>query len=168
MWLRSSLSLEQCSLQWPPSLPKRVVSRLLLEPTGHPFLDFILRNHPAFACCVQTFLNLLADVDVILDVLQRCVLRQLLEELANLFFGRFHASQPPRGYIIPRSARSRDTFSAPLQPSGQGWRVRCARRSRGRTKGVRNVAARGALPRWPLSRNPRGRRRRRRHCTAIS
>jgi len=92
----------------------RVLSRLLLKPSGHSPLDFSLRNQFAFAQGVQPLLDLLANVDVVLDIFQGCIFGQVVEELANLFFGRFHPRKPPSDHILPRGVGSWDTFERSL------------------------------------------------------
>jgi hypothetical protein len=60
-------------------------------------------------------LNLLANVDVVLDIFKGCVLGQLLQELTDFFFSGFHVSEPPGTYIVPRFGLVWDILSAYFQ-----------------------------------------------------
>jgi len=53
-------------------------------------LDFRVADDPAGIHVFETLLDLLADVDVVLDVFERNVLRKVLEDLLNLLLGRIH------------------------------------------------------------------------------
>jgi hypothetical protein len=46
-----------------------------------------LRNHCPLSLRVQPFLDLLADIDVILNVVQRSGVGKLLQQVANFFLG---------------------------------------------------------------------------------
>ena len=46
-------------------------SRLLLDPSGHPLHDLLVRDDVALLNCLKATLDLLTNVDVVLNVVQR-------------------------------------------------------------------------------------------------
>jgi len=63
---------------------------LLLEPSGEPLLNLFLRNHSTRAHVGKALRDLLLHVDVVLDVLERRVIRKLLKELLHFLFRCLH------------------------------------------------------------------------------
>jgi hypothetical protein len=51
-------------------------------------------NQFAFAYGIPASLDLLANVDVVLDIFQGCIFRQLFEDLANLSLADFMVQRP--------------------------------------------------------------------------
>jgi len=68
--------------------------RLLLEPSGDPLLNLFLRNHSTRANVGEALRDLLLHIDVVLDVLERRVIRKLLKELLHVLFRRWHRHLP--------------------------------------------------------------------------
>lgn len=60
---------------------------LLAEPPGHSALGLFLANHPPGLRILQASLDLFAHVNVVLDVLQRGVIREPFEHPAHGFLG---------------------------------------------------------------------------------
>jgi len=65
---------------------------LLCEPLRKPLLDFFVWHDAAGVNVVESLLDLLADVNVVLDFLQRRVLGEFLEYLLNLLLRGLHRS----------------------------------------------------------------------------
>ncbi len=63
---------------------------LLREPSGKPLFNLFLRNNPASAYVGETLRDLLLDVDVVLDVLERRIVRKLAKEFLHFLFGCLH------------------------------------------------------------------------------
>lgn len=72
-----------------PTLPR--------EPFRESLLNFSVAHHPPGFHIGETLFDLLADVDVVLNVLERSVLRQHAEDLLDLFLRRFHDLRFYRG-----------------------------------------------------------------------
>ena len=59
---------------------------------------------------------------MVLDIFQGCILGQLLQELANPFFGRFRVSRLRGPYILLRFGRVWDILTAHFQHPANGPR----------------------------------------------
>jgi hypothetical protein len=68
----------------PPRQRASVETRLLDEPFAEPLFRFFLRKRAAGAGFIQSALHLLQHVKVILDVFQRTVVGQLVQERFDL------------------------------------------------------------------------------------
>src|SRR2546422_6861580 len=82
----------QCSLQHSQRLPKPDHSRLLLEPPCHPPLSFLLGNHLSTLSGIKPFLDLLTNINVVLNIIERGVIWKLFKKVANLLLGCLHSS----------------------------------------------------------------------------
>jgi hypothetical protein len=60
------------------------------QATCHPSLGLVLVDHAAGFNITQAAFDFLADMDVVLDVLQRGVVRKVIEKSADGFFGCLH------------------------------------------------------------------------------
>ena len=49
-----------------------------------------MADDASYVRIIETLLDLLPDVDVVLDVFQRCILGKHLKDLLNLLLRRFH------------------------------------------------------------------------------
>ncbi|MCH7976681.1 MAG: hypothetical protein IIC18_09050 [Bacteroidetes bacterium] len=63
------------------------------QPTAHPFPRLRVRNGSPLFDILETFLNLLEHVELLLDVLERCIVGQTLYEFEGGLFGasRWHS-----------------------------------------------------------------------------
>ena len=57
------------------------------QPTTHPLPRLRVRNGSPLFDVLETFLNLLEHVELLLDVLERCIVGQTLYELEGGLFG---------------------------------------------------------------------------------
>ena len=64
------------------------------EPFREPKLDFVLRQNPASRNIGQALRDLLLDVQVILNILERRIVWKLVEELLDFLFGCLHDLPP--------------------------------------------------------------------------
>ena len=65
---------------------------LLGQPLGQPTLHFFMAYDSTGGDIGKTLLDLLANVNVVLDVLERCIFRQVLEKVLDLLLWRLHGS----------------------------------------------------------------------------
>src|SRR5262245_55153204 len=84
----------RCRLRPTPDRLRLTPPRLLPDPSSHPALDLGLRNDTPVRLILKTLPDLLADIDVVLDVLEGGVLRKLVEQVAHLLLRRLHGSPP--------------------------------------------------------------------------
>jgi hypothetical protein len=95
------------------------VTRLFPDPSGHPLLDFFLGQRAALGNVAQSSIDRLAHVDPVLDVFERCVIRERVENMSNRVLGGLQLellSTP-----LPQSADARKlaaTISRPPERSG--------------------------------------------------
>src|SRR5437870_419172 len=67
-------------------------SRLLLEPPAHPSLSFLLGNHLSTVCGIEALLDLLTDIDVVLNVIERGIIGKFLKKGTHLLLGCLHSA----------------------------------------------------------------------------
>lgn len=65
----------------------RTRSRLLPGPSGHSTLDLFLAQDPPGCHVVTAAVDLLSDVQVVLNLLERGILGKLIKERAHVFLG---------------------------------------------------------------------------------
>src|SRR5438552_3955934 len=114
MLLHTARSPRRCSspLFRDRSTPPR--SRLLVEPFRHPALRLFLALDAPLFDVFQSAFDLLAHVNVILDILVRHVVRKALQHLPNFFLRCTHVPlQPPAGFLTPGCQPSVERFSVP-------------------------------------------------------
>ena len=91
---------------------------LLLEPSGEP-LHLFLRNHSTRAHVGKALRDLLLHVDVVLDVLERRVIRKLLKELLHFLFRCLHRNlQRIKSTVAEKGASEKDCCRRVGGPSG--------------------------------------------------
>src|SRR5207248_3064742 len=93
-------------------------SSRLATPLRHPPLRLFLIYHPPRFNVCQAGGDLLAHIDVILNILERGVVGNRLQQLSDFFFGRIHHLH----YTIPLRPRccSPPPPSHPHHPHGRG------------------------------------------------
>jgi hypothetical protein len=69
-------------MQTPPTL--------LAEPSGEPLLDLFMRYHSARTYVGKALIDLLPDVDVVLDVLERRIIGKPFKQLSHFLFRCWH------------------------------------------------------------------------------
>ena len=88
---RSAASPERCTQRLLRGWTRRGESRLLAEPLRHPPFDLFLRDDFASISGIDTALDRLLDVDVVLDLFIRDVVRKLFQQFSDLFLRLAHA-----------------------------------------------------------------------------
>lgn len=63
---------------------------LLLEPSGEPLLNVVVRNYSTSTHIGEALRDLLLYVDVILDILERCVVRKVSKKILYFLFRCLH------------------------------------------------------------------------------
>lgn len=76
------------------------VTKLLGNPFAQPPLNFFLWNRALRISCFQTVANLLDYIKVILNVFERTVVRQLIQESLNFLFSSTHILNLPQNYAL--------------------------------------------------------------------
>jgi hypothetical protein len=108
----------RCTPRLRSDLQARLRSKLLAKPLGHPsFGLFLIDDAPGFDVA-QPVLDLLADVDVVLDVLQRGILGQVVKDLADSLFRALHG--PTHSKRIARFP-PRNRLEMPFAEAFQSW-----------------------------------------------
>jgi hypothetical protein len=67
-----------------------VATRLLGKPLAQPLLNVVLRERPMLFGVIQPVAHFIEDIEVVLDVLKRAVLREFVKEGFDLLFGGGH------------------------------------------------------------------------------
>ena len=68
---------------------------LLGKPFAKPLLNFFLRNRSFSISCIKPISHFLNHIQVILDILQRTIVRHFAEKRVNLFFSGTHVENLP-------------------------------------------------------------------------
>ena len=102
--LRSLESRARCTRSHRAHSLLPILPTLFRKPLRKPLLNFRVADHAAGVDVVHSLLDLLAHVDVVLDVFERGILWELLKNLLNLVLSRFHAmhsTATPRCHAEP-------------------------------------------------------------------
>jgi len=103
-------------------MPARSILRA--KPLRHPQLDLCLLNQFAAIGSIESLLDSLLNVDVVLDVLQRHLIGQFIKETPDRFFSVFHGAILSFGDHRERSVGAGTEPSIePPRPAraGRGW-----------------------------------------------
>src|SRR5207245_5941458 len=76
--------------RWPRDPGKRVATRLFGEPFAEAGFHLFLRHRAIHTGVVQATPDLVEDVQVVLDVFHRAVVRELVEQLLDVLFRGAH------------------------------------------------------------------------------
>jgi len=106
--------------------------RSLSEPLGHPLLDLFLGERPVCLDILEPTLNLLAPVDVVLDILERGIVRQLVKQFSDFVLVGAHnvlLAEQSRSLmgnhtpvVIRTSTSMTAAWSSPRLHPGSAWR----------------------------------------------
>ena len=80
----------RCRQPWLPGPPEPARSRPFAEPFGQPSLSLFLGKHALFFDGSPPALDLFTNVDVVLDIFKRRIVREGLQQFADLFLGGSH------------------------------------------------------------------------------
>jgi hypothetical protein len=99
-------------------MPARSILRA--KPLRHPQLDLFLINQFAAIGSIESLLDSLLNVDVVLDVLQRHLIGKFIKESPDRFFSVFHGAILSFGDHPERSVGGQSSPSSPLAPRERG------------------------------------------------